>query len=147
MQTLDGFPRAGLFRIWNLLVPLLRPELIWQVGVWIETHITLSLSRMICIPQFSKYHKSGNKIKIEMNIRDIFQRGKAKPVEVGSFQSVLHSNCTFYPKRSSTSHITTASTQLSAPISGVEHRRGRSNVSKDTGPKMLIGKVSISIRP
>lgn len=60
--------------------------------------------QMICIPQFSKDHKSGNKIKIEMNIQDIFQRGKAKPLEVGSFQSILHSNSTFYPKRSSTSH-------------------------------------------
>lgn len=82
-----------------------------------------------------------------MNTRDIFQRGKAKLLEVGSFESVSHSNCTFYPKRSSTSHITTISTLLNAAISGVEHRRGRSNMSKDTGPKIVTGKVSISKSP
>lgn len=53
-----------------------------------------------------------------MNTQDIFQHGKAKLLEVGSFESVLHSNYTFYPKRSSTSHITTISTLLNAAISG-----------------------------
>lgn len=80
------------------------------MGVWIEAQIALPLAQMTCVPQFSKDQKSGNKMKIEMNIRDIFQRGKAIPLEVGSFQSVLHSNCTFYPRRSSTSHIPTVST-------------------------------------
>lgn len=56
------------------------------MGVWIEAQIALPLTQMTCVPQFSKDHKSGNKMKIEMNIRDIFQRGKAIPLEVGSFQ-------------------------------------------------------------
>lgn len=115
----------------------------WQIGVWVEAQIALPLTPMTYIPPFGTHHKSGNKRKMEMNILDIFQRGKAKPLEVGSFQGVLHPNCTFYPKRSSTSHITTISTLLNAAISGVEHRRGRLNTSKDTGAKMLTGKVSI----
>lgn len=78
-----------------------------------------------------------------MNILDVFQRGKAKALEVGSFHSILHSNCSFYPKRSSTSHITIVSTLHSAAISGVEHRRGRLTKSKDAGVKTLTGKVSI----
>jgi len=89
------------------------------------------------------HHKSGNKRKMEMNIPDISQRGKAKPLEVGSFHSVLHSNCTFYPKRLSTSHKTTISTRLNAAISGVEHRRGTLITSKDTGAKTPTAKASI----
>lgn len=117
--------------------------MIWHIGVWVEAQINLPLTQVTYIPQFGMYHKSGNKRKMEINILDIFQRGKAKSLEVGSFYSVLHSNCTFYPERSSTSHITTISTLLDAAMSRMEHRRGRLNTSKGMGAKMLTGKGSI----
>lgn len=87
------------------------------------------------------------KEKMEMHIQDIFERGKRKSLEVVSFHSVLHSNCTFYPKRSSTLQVTTISTLLCAAISGVGCRKERLNSSKGMGAKMLTGKGGIPERP
>lgn len=115
----------------------------------VQAQIVLPLTQMIysSVQYGPQKWKQTNKKKMEMNIPDIFQRGKRKSLEVGSFHSALHSNCTFYPKRSSTLQVTTISTLLCAAISGVGHRREKLNTSKGMGAKMLTGKGSIPKLP